>query len=365
MRPLPSLTAAATFRTSGDPAIDGEVRCAAGVSSASAKGITVTVFLWIVLALALLSALSVTVSTMSGPSGPEGPVGAGVIVVFSCVFVAILVFVLSARGMMGPLPGGRLVQFVAAVGIVITFSASLVETLDRHDGLAQTLLTAIPYLLLAGCATLIHPADLSYPPASIWAMAILLEGAAIAGWGIGAKRIARFLRKQQEKLDQLVREEPERDEQRKQEEMTRYEELGDAVPLFKLLPFTCSRNDRIQLLARERVAALPGLDESLVALLDLDSEDAVRYIARAYETPPKDLVPAYGRILERLLKSWDSLQYDEHPRTWELNLKGYFEGAQKIRRAGGDLRPQLRLWHQFLLTCRGLDNLAAFVETLL
>ncbi len=43
----------------------------------------------------------------------------------------------------------------------------------------------------------------------------------------------------------------------------------------------------------------------------------------------------------------------------------YFLGAQKLQGAGGSLRTELLSWHQHLQKCKGLGNLAAFVNKLL
>jgi hypothetical protein len=70
-------------------------------------------------------------------------------------------------------------------------------------------------------------------------------------------------------------------------------------------------------------------------------------------------------MMERELKRWSRLASDEHAGTWEMNLRPYFEGAAKIQKAGGDLRPQLRAWQGLLKTCQGLGGLTAYVETLI
>ena len=62
-------------------------------------------------------------------------------------------------------------------------------------------------------------------------------------------------------------------------------------------------------------------------------------------------------MLERQLKKWDSLQYDEHAGSWEFNLRDYFDGAKKIQLAGGSLHDELVLWRQHLQKCRGLGIL--------
>ena len=72
-----------------------------------------------------------------------------------------------------------------------------------------------------------------------------------------------------------------------------------------------------------------------------------------------------GRLLQRQLVKWDSLRFDAHAGTWEYNLEPFFTGARKIQLAGGSLRSELEAWHTHLLKCKGLQNLAEFVNGLI
>ena len=159
--------------------------------------------------------------------------------------------------------------------------------------------------------------------------------------------------------------EMEQEDQREQWEIAEYAKLNDSASLYALLQFMWSRNDQVRQQAREKVSRFPGLDDKLIELLDQDCKEAISYIANVYENPPAKLAPAWGRMLERQLKKWDSLQHDQYAGKWENNLLNYFEGAQKIQNAGGSLHNELQSWHQHLLKCKGLGSLAAFVKSLL
>jgi hypothetical protein len=329
-----------------------------------AKGDLMFGILDILLLLAFVGATAVTILTPQ-PVGPEGPVGAWLPLLFPCLFVAILVFVLSAKNSLNLMPGGRLIQFVIAVGILITFSTAIFGTLGRHESVMQGLLIAIPYLILAGCAVLIHRNDLQNAGLVHLVSAIVLGGAALTGWGLAGTGIFLYVQKELERSALRAHDEKEQKEQREQWEVSEYAKLDDSSPLYALLRFTWSRNDQVQRQARERIRSFPGLDDELIELVDQDCDDAISYIAKLYENPPAKLAPAWGRMLERQLKKWDSLQYDEHAGTWEQNLIAYFVGAQKIQRAGGSLRAELQAWHAHLQKCKGLGNLAVLVESLL
>ncbi len=114
--------------------------------------------LYIFLVLAFLSTIAVTILTQQ-PTGPEGPVGAWLVLVIPCLFIAILVFAMAAKESLNFVPGGRLIQFVIAVGILITFSTVIFGLLGRYNSVIQGLFIAVPYLILAGCAAIIHYSD--------------------------------------------------------------------------------------------------------------------------------------------------------------------------------------------------------------
>jgi hypothetical protein len=320
--------------------------------------------LGILLFLAFAGTTAVTVLTQQS-WGPEGPVGAWLPLMIPCLFVAILVLTMVAKDSLNFIPGGRLLQFVIAVGILITFSTALFAMLGRYNSVTQGFLIAVPYLILAGCAAVIHLTDSPDLRLVHLVAAIVLGGAALAGWGLAGMGVVLYTQRELERSARREQEEREQEEQHEQWEVAEYAKLDDSPSLYALLQFIWSRNDQVRREAREQVSRFPGLDDKLIELLDQDCREAVSYIANVYENPPAKLAPAWGRMLERQLKKWDSLQYDEHAGTWEQNLTAYFKGAQRIQRAGGSLRTELLSWHQHLQKCKGLGNLAAFVGDLL
>jgi hypothetical protein len=320
----------------------------------------------IFLVLAFLSTIAVTILTQE-PSGPEGAVGAWLLLLIPCLFVAVLVFVMVGKELLNFIPGGSLIQFVTAVGILITFSIAIFGTVDRHqyNWVIQGLVITVPSLILVACAVIIHQTDFPNPKFIHLLAAIILGAAALTGWGLAAKGIFHYMKNEVERANQQVQKEREQQDQREQWEIAEYAKLADSPSLYSLLQFVWSRNDQIRKQAREKVSSVPQLDEKLIELIDQDSEEAITYLAKVYENPPAKFAPAWGKMLERQLKKWDSLQYDEHAGTWENNLKGYFEGAKKIQIAGGSLHTELMAWHEHLLKCKGLGNLTAFVKSLL
>lgn len=301
------------------------------------------------------------------PSGPEGPIGVWLGLLIPCLFAAIILFILVAKGLLSFIPGGGPVQFIIAFGILITFSIAIFGTVNRHNynWAIQGLVITVPSLILAGCTVIIHQTDFPNPRLVHLTAAILLGAAALTGWGLAGKGIYLYMKNEMKQANLQAQKESEQEDQNRQWEAAEYAKLDDSASLNAFLRFIWSRNEQVRQQAREKVALFPGLDDKLIELIDLDCDEAVSYIAKLYEDPPVKLAPAWGRMLKRKLKKWDSLQYDEHAGNWELNLKEYFIGAQKLQHAGGSLRDELLSWHMFLQNCKGLGNLAAFVENLL
>ena len=318
----------------------------------------------ILLVLAFVSTVAVTILTQQ-PVGPEGPVGVWLILLIPCLFVAVLVFAFVARGSLNVIPGGRLVQFALAVGILVTFSVVMFGLLAQFSGVTQAALIAVPFIILTGCAALIHQSQLPDPRIGNWIAMIVLGGAALAGWGLAGRGIFLHIQREVERSARQAQEESEQEDQREQWEIAEFAKLGESASLYAVLQFTWSRNGEVRQQARERVRNYPELDNRLIELIDQDCEEAISYIAKLYENPSSKFAPAWGRMLERQLEKWDSLQYDENAGTWEQNLINYFRGAQRIQNPGDSLHSELLAWHEHLQRCKGLGNLEAFVKNLL
>lgn len=320
----------------------------------------------IFLVLALLSTITATVLAQQ-PSGPEGPIGVWILLLIPWLFAVILTFVMAGKGLLDFIPGGGLIQFVIVVGILFTFTIAIFGTIDRHNDnlVIQGLVITVPCLILLCSAVIIHQTAFQNLRLVYWAALILLGTAALSGWGLAGTGIYIYMQGELERSAQQAQKESDQEEQNMQWWAVEYAKLDESASLYSFLGFIWSQNDEVRQQAQEKVSRFPGLDDKLIELLDLDSKEAISYIAKLYENPPAKFAPAWGRMLKRQLKKWDSLQYDEHAGNWELNLKVYFEGARKIQLAGGSLHDELLPWYTYLQKCKGLGNLAAFVKTLL
>ena len=320
----------------------------------------------IFLILAFLSTIAVTIMTQT-PTGPEGAMGIGLVLLFPCLVVAILVFVMVGKELLNFIPGGGPVQFVIALGILITFSIAIFGTIDRlyYNWAIQGLVITVPSLILVGCTVIIHQTDFPNLRLIYWVAAILLGTAALTGWGLAGKSVYLYMQHEMEQSAIRAQKEREQIDEREQWEVAEYAKLDDSASLYALLQLMWSRTEQIRQQVHERLRNYPQLDEKLIELLDKDNDQAISYVAKLYDNPPAKLAPAWGRMLKRQLKKWDNLQYDEHAGIWEYNLKPYFVGAQKLQLAGGSFHNELLAWYEHLMKCKGLGNLVAFVKNLL
>ena len=314
-----------------------------------------------------LAFLATLLATMvaRGLSGPEGPVGAWLLGILPCFFTGVLLVLLVRRGLLSFVPGGRALQTVLAAGILVSLGASFFASLGGKGSLLSHLASAVPYLALVGCLAAIHGPQLREPRLGAAVAALLLGGTSLAGWAVAGTGLVLQARSSLEASASKVREEDRRERERESEEVSAYRALPADAPLSSLLRYAWSRNGDVQKECRQRVASWPGLDETLIELLGKESEDVVAYVALVQEAPSARLAPAWGAMLDRQLKRWDVRIQDENAGTWELNLRPYFDGARKIQRSGGDLRPSLRAWYELLSRGKGLEGLAAEVKALL
>ncbi len=323
-----------------------------------------TIFLDILLALALICTILAVVSS-SSPAGPEGDWGTVYIVLLATLFFGILLITLSIRGEMGSIPGGGFVQFLTTIGILALFIISLMGISDCDNAALHGLLISTPFLLLAGGLIAINGAFLPARHVTVWVARGLLGGGGIIGWGLAIVGFSTYMKESQAKWEVKQREIQEQDEQNRQEEIARFEKIGEDASLVILLQYMFSQNAGIRQSARKKITDFPDLDDCLIELLNGKSEDVIDYIGKVYEAPPKKLETAFGAMLERKLESLSFIQHEAYPGNRESNLTVYFQGARKIQQAGGDLRPQLQLWYDLLLKCKGLESLAATVKALL
>jgi hypothetical protein len=314
----------------------------------------------ILLALALLTTLLATWAA-SKPSGPEGPVGAWLLFLPPLGLAAVALFLMMFRNRLDWIPGGALVRFLAILGVLTTFAMAMIVSMDKQNTLLSIAGKVAPFLILIGCALAVHARQFALP----WVAGILFAVAAVSGWSLWGFGLVSKIRSDMRQAEEAAAEEAKRESEYEAQEVAEFRALPADAALSAVMRYTWSRNATVSNEARARVNAWPGLEDAMIELLNQDNDTVVTYVSHVMQKPPARLAPAWGAMMERQLKNWDVLQHDEYAGKWEPNLSAYFEGARKIQESGGDLKPQLTAWHTFLRKCKGLDNLAAYVGTLI
>lgn len=326
-------------------------------------GFPTVLFLDILLALAFLSSI-LGAAVLRLPSGPEGPVGGWLLLIPTCGLAGFLLFQLASRGLVET-PGGRAVQFAAGAGILTTLVAAFVFSLDSKGGALSVASSLVPYVIFLGCLAAIHGKSFPDPAIGSLVMKVCLGITALAGWALLGAGLIQYVHSDLQASTARALQEDAREKEYESSEVAEYRSLPADAPLHVVMRFTWSRNGAVKKEARERVQNWPALDDKLIELLNEKNETVITYVSHVHDAPPAKLAPAWGAMMDFQLKSWDVLQYDQYAGKWEPNLSSYFEGAAKIQKAGGNLKPQLNAWYVFLKKCKGMGNLAAFVKTLL
>jgi hypothetical protein len=314
----------------------------------------------VLLALALLTTFLATWA-VSKPSGPEGPVGAWLVFLPPLGLAAAALFLMMFRNHLDWIPGGPLVRFLAILGVLTAFVMAMIASLESRNTLLSIAGKIAPVLILIGCALAVHARQFAVP----WVAGILFALAAVSGWGLWGFGLVSKIRSDIEQAEAAAEAEAKRESEYEAQEVAEFRALPADAALPIVMRYTWSRNAKVSEEARARVNAWPGLEDAMIEWLNKDNEDVVVYVSHVMEKPPARLAPAWGAMMERQMKYWDVLQHDEYAGKWEPNLSRYFEGARKIQESGGDLKPQLTGWDVFLRKCKGLENLAAYVHSLI
>jgi hypothetical protein len=319
-----------------------------------------TVLLDICLILTLLGVIGLT-SIRGAYWGPEGPVGLFLLVIPVLLLFGGVLTAFVSRGLFAWAPGGRPVHYAAVLGVVVALGILILVSVDRNQGPLSHLCTVIPYLVIAACFATLHiNAGRSLSAGFVGLLAV-------AGWVAMAGGLVMQMSSSIKEAETRATAERLAEELRAKEDLEEFRQLSAGASLAKLLQYTYSPNATVQKEAREMIASNPRLDDELIAMLRMGSgEDASSYIARLHPAPTAKLAPAFASFLERELPGWKSrLMGAPNPGIWQPNISSYFDGADRIQKAGGDLRPQLRQWHDYLKGVSGMSGMAMHIAPML
>jgi hypothetical protein len=312
------------------------------------------------LILALLGVIGLT--AIRGDSwGPEGPVGLFVLVLPVLLLIGGVLAACTARGLFDWAPGGRLLHYAAVLGVVVGLGTVILLALDRNQPWWSHICALLPFLVIAAAAATLHSSS------ARTAVAGILGVLAVTGWIVTAGGFGAYVRSSMQEAEQRAQLEQQRETERSQEDLAAFRTLASDASVRQLVAYAYSPNDAVQKEARGRIAARPNLDEELSAMLLAGAGDnAASYIAHIHPAPSAKLAPAFASFLEAELPGWQSrLTGSPNPGSWQPNISSFFDGADRIQKAGGDLRPQLKQWHDYLKTVSGMNGMVMHIAPML
>ena len=306
------------------------------------------------------------------PSGPEGPVGAWIVPVPFLLILLVVMISSILRGRFDWIPGGKLVAFALLFGFMVGVGAPLFDSFNRHDSGWDYVIATIPFVTLVGCFWAVSGLEPMVPARAGKILASAILGLTSAGgWGLTGYAFVTHLKREMLAADRHYAKDRVEQEARTARQTAEFRALPADAPLIELFGFEFAANEEVQREARQRIAARPDLDGEIIAILSdekygvTDLLWTVSYIANIHPAPPARLAPAYAKVLERAYKYWEStMKYDDYASKAEPEVLLFLRGAERVQKAGGDLRPQLRAWRDLVKSARGPGGLAAYLKSI-
>lgn len=287
--------------------------------------------------------------------GPEGPVGVWVVFVPSLTLALLFLAIGSLSGRFAWMLDNRFVWLILSVGILVSLGVALFSLLDR--GVSRALGIAASMMIGAACLLSLYPET----QATRRIVALVLFGLpALAGLALLLKALIDKALGNRRRFEAQEREVAEAQKQRAQWDTENFATLPVDAPFFAVSQYLWSPTASVQAEARARLAARPDLEAQMIECLKVDGCDAAvaSYIAYVEERPSPTLAPAYAAFLDRQLAAWKTTHLiGPNPAQWEPNLSSWFDAAERLQAAGGDLRPSLTAWREALAVIPGFAGL--------
>ncbi len=292
-------------------------------------------------------------------AGPEGPVGFHMITAPVALLQVIALAIAIHRGVFDFLPTGRLLAYGLLIPYLIAMTILPVLGLERNlvGPLSKFAMVAV---VLACFATVNR-----FPGLTFSAVVLSLAsagGIAIVG-SLVMQSVENSIRSAQAESQRMTAFE----ESQAKFQAAEWAKLPENPELWQLIQFTHSFDKEVKRQCLEKIAALPGLEQKMIALLDTGWADhSLAYLTDHYPLRYAPLAPAYAKFLDRELKRWDpQLRNNPHAGNWAVNLYRHMDVAEKIVKEGGDLKAPLQGWLKLFQQAKGLGMLKYRVEGML
>ena len=308
--------------------------------------------------LLLAGGLMVVMVLADSRCGPEGPVGAHLITAPMAVGQALAVGLALGAGSLAATGWHCAVVAGALPGYVVALTVLPILAFGPRN---RPLAVAGVLAAVAGCGSVL---------AGVHSHAAGLAGGAIvaiagaAGYGL---LLALLWQLHGNRLRAAFANAERHDRWRSEQqawELGEWARMPADAELWQLVQFVHAQHPDVRAQCQARIAALPDLDERMVALLATGwAEHALTYVAREYPRSRQPLAPALAKLLDAELPRWEAtLRGAALPHTWSANLAKYVEVVRAVHADGGDLRAQARTWRRMLASVRGLDGLVRALD---
>ncbi|MBL8179198.1 MAG: hypothetical protein JNK48_31265 [Bryobacterales bacterium] len=292
-------------------------------------------------------------------SGPEGPVGFHLLTAPLALLQVIAIAIAIHRGILDFTHLGRPVLYFLLVPYLIAMTLLPVFGLERNfvGPLSKAAMVAV---VLACFATV------NRLPGVLLATAIL----SLASLG-GVATVASLLKNSIQNSIRSAAADSERmtafEESQSKFQAAEWAKLPENPELWQLIQFTHPFDKELKRQCLEKIAALPELEQKMIALLDTGwAEHSLAYLDDHYPLRYAPLTPAYARFLDKELQEWaPQLRHNPHAGNWAVNLYRHFSVAEKIIKDGGDLRAPLQGWLRLFEEAKGLGMLKHRVKAML
>ena len=295
--------------------------------------------------------------------GPEGPVGAHMVTAPLALLQAVALGLAIHAGAFDAVALPRAFPYALLPGFVVTLTVLPIVAIGRQRSAALAR-AALVATWLAGVVAINAPAS---PSMAGVAAGVPLGLVGLSGWLLVLGLVLAQQRAALRRAGEAVERQSEFEKERAAWDRGEFAKVPANPELWQLIPFPHSPAKDVQAACLQRIAALPELERETIELLGTGwAEHALHWLRDFYALPPAPLAPAYARFLDEKFEGWRSrLANDPSAGGWEVNLQVYFDVAEKIAAAGGDLRAPLARWREFLAATRGLGGLARRIDGIL
>lgn len=316
--------------------------------------------------LLVLAAICVALlrSTRGKSWGPEGPVGGWLLFIPPLFLLGVVLAAMIGMGRFDWIVGGRPGSVVLLAGFLIGAAAALGFVLDQPDAWWQSLVGVTPWAMLAGCFLALNSGPSPGPLPKIL-IAATLGTTALAGWVLTGGGAVKYVQRQ----NQIAWSKVEQSQAFEQQRADEFRALGTDAPLWNYFGYMYMPDESLRRQCRDIMAHRPDLNQRLIEYLGnpILASSARDYIGDVAENPSAELTPAFARYMETVLQGYREVIRNETTLTERArqDATALFAAAARLQKAGGNLKPQVTAWRDYLRTFQNASDLKHAADEIL